>query len=118
MGKNTKEAQVINETVGKRILEFRLTRGLSRQQLAYEIDVTHQQLSKYEEGANKVNAGRLALLSKILEVPISDFFEEVEFEPPSEHKRLCMEVSRSFMKIANKRHQRVVADIINSLADI
>ena len=63
----------IDKYIGFRIQELRLMLGLSRQQLAEKVAVTHQQLQKYETGKNRVSAGRLAMFSQSLNKPISYF---------------------------------------------
>ena len=116
MARKNQETQAIDRIVGERISILRITSGLSRQQLADEIDVTHQQLQKYEKGFNRVSCGRMAVIAKVLKQPISYFFDEEEYLP-SHHARMAMEVSRNFMKIKNPMHQVVVNDLINVLAN-
>lgn len=64
-------------SVGQRIRAFRKAAGLSQTDLADEIGVTFQQLQKYEKGTNRVGAGRLSLIAKALDVPITAFFDGV-----------------------------------------
>jgi putative toxin-antitoxin system antitoxin component (TIGR02293 family) len=60
--------------VGRRIRIQRLSSGLSQSSLADRLGVTFQQVQKYEKGVNRVDAGRLAKIAKVLGVPISTFF--------------------------------------------
>ena len=53
----------------------RLMVGLSQSKLAEALDVTFQQVQKYEKGANRIGASRLQQLARVLEVPPSFFFE-------------------------------------------
>lgn len=62
--------------VGARIREARLDLGLSQDKTAEWLGISFQQIQKYERGANRISAGRLAQLSKFLEKPISWFFPE------------------------------------------
>lgn len=62
--------------VGKRLRVRRSLLGLSQEKLAESIGLTFQQIQKYERGTNRVSAGRLFELSKILDVPVSYFFEQ------------------------------------------
>jgi transcriptional regulator with XRE-family HTH domain len=55
----------------------RLMLSISQSTLAEGLGVTFQQVQKYEKGGNRVSASRLFQLSKILQVPISFFFEEI-----------------------------------------
>ena len=61
--------------VGKRLKIRRSLLGLSQEKLAEAIGLTFQQIQKYERGLNRISAGRLFELSKILEVPIPYFYE-------------------------------------------
>ncbi|MBL4805330.1 MAG: helix-turn-helix transcriptional regulator [Alphaproteobacteria bacterium] len=62
--------------VGQRIKVRRSLLGLSQEKLAESVGVTFQQIQKYERGTNRVSAGRLFELSKILDVPVNFFFEQ------------------------------------------
>ena len=62
--------------VGQRLKVRRALLGLSQEKLAEAIGLTFQQIQKYERGTNRVSAGRLFDLSKVLDVPISYFFEQ------------------------------------------
>jgi transcriptional regulator with XRE-family HTH domain len=61
--------------VGQRIRAFREDANLSQTALADQIGVTFQQLQKYEAGTNRVGAGRLMLIARALNVPITAFFD-------------------------------------------
>jgi transcriptional regulator with XRE-family HTH domain len=47
----------------------------SQSQIANALGLTFQQIQKYEKGSNRISASRLQYLSKILDVPVSFFFE-------------------------------------------
>jgi transcriptional regulator with XRE-family HTH domain len=53
----------------------RLMLGLSQSKLADQVELTFQQVQKYEKGSNRIGAGRLYQLSHILDVPVSFFYE-------------------------------------------
>ncbi len=76
--KKTKgKPDIVDVHVGKRLRVRRSLLGLSQEKLAEAIGLTFQQVQKYERGVNRISAGRLYQLSKILEVPISYFYERV-----------------------------------------
>jgi transcriptional regulator with XRE-family HTH domain len=50
--------------------------GLSQERLAELLGITYQQIQKYERGANRIGAGRLFELARILDVPLDWFYEE------------------------------------------
>jgi len=61
--------------VGQRIRAFRKKANLSQTEVADQIGVTFQQLQKYENGTNRVGAGRLAMIARALDIPIIAFFD-------------------------------------------
>ena len=112
----------VDQFIGKKIYSLRLAKGLSRQQLAEVIGVTHQQLQKYEKGTNRISVGRLVLISKALSKDVVFFYEGLETntnEPiMTQHQRMCIEVSRNFMKIESSEHQNAVNTVVKSLSKI
>ena len=60
--------------IGRKIRALRLERGLSQSGLADGIDLTFQQVQKYEKGANRVSAGRLQRIADLLNVPVMFFY--------------------------------------------
>ena len=63
--------------VGKRLRLRRTLLGMSQEQLGAELNITFQQVQKYERGANRISASRLWDMSQILDVPISYFFDDM-----------------------------------------
>jgi len=57
------------DKLGRRIKQFREEAGLSQQELAEKLDISFQQLQKYEYGQSKLSVERLLQLSQILHVP-------------------------------------------------
>ena len=70
--------------VASRVRERRVVLGMSQPNLAAALGISYQQLSKYEEGKNRISAGRLYELGKVLGVPITFFIEGlVDALPPA-----------------------------------
>jgi transcriptional regulator with XRE-family HTH domain len=63
--------------VGKRLRLRRTLFGLSQEQLGAELNITFQQVQKYERGANRISASRLWDMSQILDVPVNYFFDDM-----------------------------------------
>jgi len=61
--------------VGNRIRMRRTLLGMSQQRLGRALGLTFQQVQKYERGTNRVSAGKLYQLARVLSVPISDFYD-------------------------------------------
>jgi transcriptional regulator with XRE-family HTH domain len=60
--------------VGARLRSRRKQLKMSQERLGKEIGVSFQQVQKYENGTNRIGAGRLAEISKVLDVPVAYFF--------------------------------------------
>ena len=65
-----------NIHLGKKLRMRRLSLGLTQTKVAQAINVTFQQIQKYEKGTNGVSSNRLMQLSQFLKVPIIYFFED------------------------------------------
>jgi transcriptional regulator with XRE-family HTH domain len=65
-----------NKHLGSKLKLRRLALGLTQTKVAKAINVTFQQIQKYEKGTNGVSSIRLLQLSNYLKVPISFFFED------------------------------------------
>jgi transcriptional regulator with XRE-family HTH domain len=70
----TKDADpAIDQHVGYRLRMRRKMLGLTQKALAHALALTFQQVQKYENGKNRISAGRLQQLSQILKVPVAFF---------------------------------------------
>ncbi len=65
-----------NIHLGKKLRMRRLSLGLTQTKVANAINVTFQQIQKYEKGTNGVSSSRLIQLTNFLKVPITYFFED------------------------------------------
>ena len=65
-----------NVHLGRKLRMRRLSLGLTQTKVAQAINVTFQQIQKYEKGTNGVSSNRLMQLSQFLKVPIIYFFED------------------------------------------
>jgi transcriptional regulator with XRE-family HTH domain len=73
-----KKCDAIDRTIGRNIRFYRMRRLISQKMLAAEIDVTYQQVQKYENGVSAIAASQLLRISRRLGVPLDDLFEGVE----------------------------------------
>lgn len=69
--------------IARKLRERRVELGLSQSYLADTLEITPQQLSKYEKGLDRIPAGRLDDFAKLLSVPISFFYKDHEHKTPS-----------------------------------
>ena len=68
----------IDLLVGKKLRKLRLEAGLTLQDLAQQIGVSHQQLQKYETGSNRLSVGMLPVVAEALGAEIMEFFEDAD----------------------------------------
>ena len=68
--------ETFNTHMGKRLRMRRLSLGLTQTKVANAINVTFQQIQKYEKGTNGVSSSRLMQLANFLKVPITYFYED------------------------------------------
>ena len=67
----------IDMHVGKRVRLLRTLLGMSQEQISTELNITFQQVQKYERGAKRIIASRLLYINQILDVPVSYFFDDM-----------------------------------------
>jgi transcriptional regulator with XRE-family HTH domain len=75
-GKPNRRSDHRDTEVGRRVRTQRLTKGMSQTELGVKIGVTFQQVQKYENGVNRIGAGRLSRIAEVLEVPVTFFFPD------------------------------------------
>ena len=87
--------------VGGRMKQLRILRGMTQERLAARLDLTFQQIQKYEKGANRMAASRLYDVARILGVPVSYFFEDL----PESFERLPVQDDRRRARKAVESYQ-------------
>jgi len=73
----TKMPNPIDIHVGSRLRMRRMLVGMSQEKLGEHLDLTFQQVQKYEKGSNRISASRLFDMSRILDVPVQFFFDDI-----------------------------------------
>src|SRR5262249_7293629 len=117
--RSTSRTQDIDRHVGSRIRQRRIMMGLTQQQLADLIGVTYQQAHKYERGINRVSAGRLFEIARVLGVTGGHFYEGVdqpEEKQITSRQRMSLELARNFAMISNSKHQEALTHLARALA--
>ena len=129
----TKTPNPIDVHVGKRVRARRTMRGLSQSKLGKAINTTFQQVQKYEQGANRIGSSRLYQLSKVLDTPIANFFEDFQgpasirqpglAEAPPEGfrhdplmRRETLELVRAYYRIDTTEVRKRIFELVKSLA--
>lgn len=114
--------------VGGRVRLRRSALGLSQDQLGAAIGLSFQQVQKYERGANRIGASRLYEMSKILQTPISYFFENygdsglaedgnAPYQTDPVLKRETLELMRAYHQIINPKQRKKILKLVQALAE-
>src|SRR5690606_21116640 len=115
-------AKKVDVHVGDRLRQRRSMMGYTQESLAQLLNLSHQQVQKYETGANRISAGRLYELAKTLGVTISYFFEGFDEEmPQAEQKhggtnRSAIEVAQNFAEIKDPSVKSTLSSLVKMLA--
>lgn len=119
--------------VGSRVRLRRTLLGFSQEKLGTALGITFQQVQKYERGTNRIGASRLFDISRILEVPISFFFDDfktqghgdaVGFAEPEQDgydadpmtRKETLELVRFYYKIKDPSVRKKIFDLAKTLA--
>ena len=114
----------LDAIVGAKVRMLRVNRGISQAVLAERIGVTFQQVQKYEQGANRVGASRLAQIASELDVSVAEFFESSRTGSPGLNSPVHLLAERGAWRAlkacARKPGPRVrscIARLVESIAD-
>ncbi|XDA98772.1 helix-turn-helix transcriptional regulator [Sulfitobacter sp. LCG007] len=101
--------------VGKKLKQIRTMRRLSQTDVARQLNLSFQQIQKYEIGSNRIAASRLYELSEILGVPTAYFFEGLESKEETEVRDPGLEIVAALSSI---RDDRVKSRIVTFIEDV
>lgn len=93
------EPNPVDVHVGNRIRIRRALLNLSQEKLAALLGLTFQQVQKYERGMNRVGASRLWDISKVLEVPVSFFYEDMDEDIAAQSPRMFVLSEEDLIRI-------------------
>jgi transcriptional regulator with XRE-family HTH domain len=79
-GRGTGKPHPVDVHVGARLRQRRTLLGMTQTDLGDALGLTFQQVQKYENGKNRISASRLYDLSRVLDVSIEHFFEDMPLE--------------------------------------
>lgn len=123
--------------VGSKVRQRRTLLGMSQEKLGEALGLTFQQVQKYERGANRIGASRIYELSRILDVPVSYFFEDIpdeisdlerkqdeaqeltesgdgEQDPLS--RRETLELIRAYYKVDDRKLRKRIFELVKTVA--
>ncbi len=130
----------IDRHVGSRVRMRRILLGMSQEKLGEALDLTFQQVQKYEKGTNRIGASRLQQISQILNVSPGFFFDgapaldgaaasestQAEFAEDDEGSTYIVDflsttegvrLNKAFARIHNPKVRKRIIDLVTSLAD-
>ena len=118
--------------VGSRVRMRRMMLGMSQEKLGDALGLTFQQVQKYEKGTNRIGASRLQHISRILQVPVSFFFDGAPEIPGqatglSEAPSLSyvsdflatsdgLALTKAFTRIKDGKLRRRIVDLVEQIA--
>ncbi|MGA7791356.1 MAG: helix-turn-helix transcriptional regulator [Xanthobacteraceae bacterium] len=115
----------VDKRVGQCIRIFRKAKQLSQTEVGNGIGVSFEQVQKYEKGTNRVGPGRLVRIAKIVDVPVSRFFENGAtngLRPPKGpvvtdllSGPYAVETLQAFSKISDIGTRRVICRLLKSV---
>ncbi len=130
MARGTREP--VDKHVGARVRMRRLMLGMSQTALGDALDLTFQQVQKYEKGTNRIGASRLLHIASILQVPVEFFFEGAPTSPGQSHGRKGnstpdyvsdflatsdgLSLTKAFMQIKQPALRRSILKVVEHLA--
>lgn len=136
-GEKESRSNPIDVHVGSRIRLRRTLMGMSQERLGEAIGLTFQQVQKYERGVNRVGASRLYDLSRVLDVPISFFYDDMpesvggvrrvahgpagfsdgqdSFNDDTLNRRETLELVRAYYRITDPGVRKRVFELVKSL---
>jgi len=109
--------------IGQRLRGLRIARGLSQTDVAAQVDLSFQQIQKYESGKSRVTAAKLCSLARALDIPVSFFFEEHQhFDDPGMTKPNGLSekawlLAGQFDRIENPKTQAKVLALVKALTE-
>jgi len=121
---SSKQQDPLDIEVGRRVRALRLEKGMSQEKLGNQLARTFQQIQKYENGTNRIGAGRLQRIAKILGVSVSALYpdpvpagrtsqEVAELIDTSSSLRLL----RAYSRMRSPSLQRALTTLVEEIAE-
>jgi len=129
---SAKAPNPVDKYVGSRVRMRRIMLGMSQEKLGEALDLTFQQIQKYEKGTNRIGASRLQQIADILQVPVSFLFEggptanttgegAAEAHSPAYVSDFLatsegLALTRAFTRISDAKLRRSIVDMVEHIA--
>jgi len=115
----------IDSQIGQRLRALRLARGLSQADLASKVNLSFQQIQKYESGNSRMTASKLYEISVALDISVVWFFENLpltsedikNYEPDAVLQNDAWKVASEFNCIQDKTTRKKILELVKCLSD-
>lgn len=111
-----------NRYIGQKIYEARVAAGLTLGFLAKKINVSKQQLMKYENGTDTIKIAKLFLLAEELSLGLSYFLGDINYtewdKKTSEPQKAALNISNNFMKIKDTACRKAVSALLAAISQL
>ena len=115
---------LIDVNVGRRVRHRRTPQGLGQEKLGEALRFTFKQGQNYERSANRIGAGRLFDMARVLDEPIPLFFEDLADGDTAQAanasglltKRETLELLRAYYKISDSAIRKRLFNLARSLS--
>ena len=104
--------------VGKKLKQLRVLRGMTQTDVANGLNISFQQVQKYELGRNRISASRLFELSGILDVPPSYFFEGFDEAADNKNSAIDDEATKIASMVSRIKDDRLRSQIRNFITEL
>lgn len=108
----------IDIRIGKRIRSGRTEIGMTQMSLAAALGISYQQVQKYEKAEDRVNAGYLKIIARVLNKPAEYFYGELVIEVSDVPNRArFMRLARSWPNLC-ENDQKLILGLVDSLSGV
>lgn len=119
MGNDTKgRADHIDHLVSRRLKMRRMMLGLSQQDLGSAVDVSIQQVQKYEKATNRISSGKLHAFAKVLKVPVNYFFDQRDDSSNTVGTMFAEESAEYIVEDSEAVTEREIISLIKAFSDV
>lgn len=119
MGNDTKgRADHIDHLVSRRLKMRRMMLGLSQQDLGSAVDVSIQQVQKYEKATNRISSGKLHAFAKVLKVPVNYFFDQRDDSSNTVGTMFAEESAEYVVEDSEAVTEREIISLIKAFSDV
>jgi transcriptional regulator with XRE-family HTH domain len=128
---DTRRTDPVDSHVGSRLRLRRTLMGMGQEKLGNSVGLTFQQIQKYERGLNRIGSSRLYQFCKVLDVPVSFFFDEMPDDMGSQSpsasreqqatydedmsRRETLELVRAYYRIDNRNTRKRIYELVKAV---